>query len=187
MEKLRMTITKFVGLVFIVCIGVNSASCQNNESDLPALEEQFHTDRDEGDNVDSPAVWHGPDGQHWLLATAKEGDTIIAFDATDGSLIKRFGKSGSGSGQFERPNGIAVIDDLVLVVERDRVVFGVTVVGSELDGLEFILPTWVVSHECSEDASSGLMAEYDEDVIEVKTRLWLTWVLGHGSLTHVTG
>ncbi|MCW9708433.1 hypothetical protein [Fodinibius salsisoli] len=84
------------------------------------LEEAFHTERDEGQNVDSPAVWHGPDGQHWLLATAKEGDTIIAFDATDGSLIKQFGGSGSDAGEFERPNGIAVVDDLLLVVERDN-------------------------------------------------------------------
>ncbi len=84
------------------------------------LTEAFHTDRDEGDNVDSPAVWHGPDSQNWLLATAKEGNTIIAYDATDGSLIERFGEGGVGEGQFERPNGIAVIDNLVLIVERDN-------------------------------------------------------------------
>jgi 3-phytase len=84
------------------------------------IDETFQTDRDEGDNVDSPAVWHGPDGQHWLLATAKEGDTIIAYDASDGSFIQRFGDGGTNAGQFERPNGIAVIDDLVLVVERDN-------------------------------------------------------------------
>ncbi|MDX1636639.1 MAG: hypothetical protein R3281_01635 [Balneolaceae bacterium] len=34
------------------------------------LNEHFQTARDEDDNVDSPAVWHGPDGEHWLLATA---------------------------------------------------------------------------------------------------------------------
>ncbi|MFH5882982.1 phytase [Halalkalibaculum sp. DA3122] len=95
-------------------------SKSQESSNTVVIKEAFHTDRDEGDNVDSPAVWHGPDGQHWLLATAKEGDTIIAFDATDGSLIKRFGGSGAGAGQLERPNGIAVIDDLVLVVERDN-------------------------------------------------------------------
>lgn len=84
------------------------------------LDEVFHTDRDEGDNVDSPAVWHGPDGQHWLLATAKEGDAILAHDATTGEFLHRHGEGGSSAGRFERPNGIWVIDDLLLVVERDN-------------------------------------------------------------------
>jgi len=84
------------------------------------LDEVFHTDRDEGDNVDSPAVWHGPDGQHWLLATAKEGDAILVYDATSGAFVERRGETGSGAGQFQRPNGIWVIDDLLLVVERDN-------------------------------------------------------------------
>ncbi|MGM0631824.1 MAG: phytase precursor [Pseudomonadota bacterium] len=87
---------------------------------LVTLDEVFHTDRDEGDNVDSPAVWHGPDGQHWLLATAKEGDAILAFDATSGDFVRRFGDGGAGAGQFQRPNGIWVIDDMMLVVERDN-------------------------------------------------------------------
>lgn len=111
-------------IIFLVS-GFQLTGCQQNDSEnnrpeLPIIKEVFHTDRDEGDNVDSPAIWHGPDGQHWLLATAKEGNTIIAYDATDGSFIDRFGEGGSGMGQFERPNGIAVIDDLVLVVERDN-------------------------------------------------------------------
>ena len=97
----------------------HSASGESTDQ-ATVLNEVFHTDRDEGDNVDSPAVWHGPDGQNWLLATAKEGDTIIAYDASNGSLIQRFGEGGEGAGQFERPNGIAVIDNLVLVVERDN-------------------------------------------------------------------
>lgn len=87
---------------------------------VPVLTEAFHTERDQGENVDSPAVWHGPNGEHWLLATAKEGHSILAFDATDGSYLKRIGTEGDGEGQFQRPNGIAVIDDLMLVVERDN-------------------------------------------------------------------
>ena len=98
----------------IIC---SPADAADNEITLAEL---FHTDRDEGDNVDSPAVWHGPNGEHWLLATAKEGNSILAFDATNGDFIRRFGDGGSGAGQFERPNGISVIDDLMLVVERDN-------------------------------------------------------------------
>ncbi len=111
-----------ITVLFIFSVS-QSGNCQQKAaeySSLPVLKERFHTDRDEGDNVDSPAVWHGPDGQNWLLATAKEGNTIIVYDAADGSYIKRFGSGGSGEGQLERPNGIAVIDDLVLVVERDN-------------------------------------------------------------------
>lgn len=115
---------KFLGIIIISILCSQPATAQEAKGTfgnlLPVISENFHTDRDEGDNVDSPAIWHGPDGQNWLLATAKEGNSIIAYDASDGSFIKRFGDGGSGAGQFERPNGIAVIDDLVLVVERDN-------------------------------------------------------------------
>ncbi len=84
------------------------------------IKEAFSTHRDEGDNVDSPAVWHGKDGQHWILATAKGGNTIIVYDAATGDKIKEFGKLGIELGEFSRPNGIAVIDDLAIVVERDN-------------------------------------------------------------------
>lgn len=87
---------------------------------VAVIEEVFETSRDTLDNVDSPAVWHGPEGQHWLLATAKEGDVIRVSDARTGELLQRVGGSGTGPGELERPNGIAVIDDLVLVVERDN-------------------------------------------------------------------
>lgn len=90
-----------------------------NES-YPMIEETYFTERDERDNVDSPAIWHGPEGQHWLLATAKETDAILAYDATDGSFIKRYGQTGRGTGQFKRPNGVVVIDDVIMVVERDN-------------------------------------------------------------------
>lgn len=120
MKGIGKSLYKLIGISLIVVFGVQPVSCQKAQTELPVLEEAFHTDRDEGDNVDSPAIWHGPDSQNWLLATAKEGNSIIAYDATDGSFIERFGDGGSGEGQFKRPNGIAVIDDLVLVVERDN-------------------------------------------------------------------
>lgn len=119
-----ISFTKKPLTIFILLLAL--VGCLQSESDPPdfsdasVIKENFQTQRDEGDNVDSPTIWHGPDGQHWLLATAKEGDVIVVFDATDGSLIKRVGESGTGKGEFERPNGIAVIDNLMLVVERDN-------------------------------------------------------------------
>lgn len=80
----------------------------------------FETPRDTVDNIDSPAVWHGPDGQHWLLATAKETDLIVISDAATGAIIRRFGGEGTAPGQLDRPNGVAVIDDLLFIVERDN-------------------------------------------------------------------
>lgn len=123
--KLNSTLLFFLITLVISFDPLEEKSIQNGEvppieNEAVVLKEAFQTDRDEGDNVDSPAVWHGPDDQHWLLATAKEGNTIIAYDAADGSYIQRFGDGGTGAGQFQRPNGIAVVDDYVLVVERDN-------------------------------------------------------------------
>jgi 3-phytase len=84
------------------------------------LKEAWLTTRDTMDNIDSPAVWHGPDGQHWLLATAKTTHVLVVNDAATGKLIRRVGGPGKALGRLQRPNGIAVIDDLVLVVERDN-------------------------------------------------------------------
>lgn len=106
----------------IACSNLRNSSTNvaNDTSSYPVLTEAFHTERDEDDNVDSPAVWHGENGEHWLLATAKEGNTINVYNAADGSFIERFGKTGTGEGEFDRPNGIWVIDNLLLVVERDN-------------------------------------------------------------------
>lgn len=84
------------------------------------LQEVWQTERDTLDNIDSPAIWHGPDGQHWLLSTAKSTDVLVVNDAATGKELRRVGGPGKEIGKLERPNGIAVIDDLALVVERDN-------------------------------------------------------------------
>lgn len=84
------------------------------------LTERYLTARDAQDNVDSLATWRAPDGQHWLIATAKETDRLLVYDAADGKLLRKVGQSGSAPGEFSRPNGVFVIDDLLLVVERDN-------------------------------------------------------------------
>lgn len=72
------------------------------------------------DDIDSVAVWHGPEQQHWLIATAKATHQILVFEASTGALIKAFGGPGSGLGEYQRPNGIAVNDSNLVVVERDN-------------------------------------------------------------------
>jgi 3-phytase len=95
----------------------------NSWSVLPRvtkIRETFATVRNEKDNVDSPALWHGDNGENWLLATAKESNKVIVYDAATGDTLKVFGKSGDKSGELRRPNGIAVVDDYAVVVERDN-------------------------------------------------------------------
>jgi 3-phytase len=88
--------------------------------EIPVLAAVWETPRDTIDNIDSPAVWHGAAGEHWLLATAKETDVIVVAEAATGEVLRRVGGEGTAPGQLDRPNGIAVMDDLMFVVERDN-------------------------------------------------------------------
>jgi 3-phytase len=114
-------------LLFTACQNstTNSEQAQIKQSksvlpEVAAIKEAFTTLRDESDNVDSPALWHGVDGQNWLLATAKEGNVIIVYDAATGEKINQFGQTGSALGDLSRPNGIAVIDNYAVIIERDN-------------------------------------------------------------------
>lgn len=82
--------------------------------------ETFMTAPTPADNVDSPASWRAPDGRTLLFASAKETGVLMVYDGDSGELLRRFGQSGDAPGQFLRPNGIAVVDDLLFVVERDN-------------------------------------------------------------------
>lgn len=97
-----------------------SATGEAGDSTVVQLEEAFLTPATPADNVDSPAVWHGPNGETWLLATAKEGDRVLVYDARTGEPIDSFGAWGSGPGQLERPNGIVTMGDYAMIVERDN-------------------------------------------------------------------
>lgn len=87
---------------------------------VPVIKELFFTTDQSRENIDSPAVWHGPEGQSWLLATSKAGHSVNVFDAVNGAMLQRVGGLGLELGQFNRPNGIWVVDDMALVVERDN-------------------------------------------------------------------
>ena len=72
-----------------------------------------------GEEMDSLAVWQRSDGPDWLIASAKQGQRLLVFDAETGARIGAHGGPGSEPGRFQRPNGIAVAGDLLFVVERD--------------------------------------------------------------------
>ena len=134
MHLSQMTFKKTGCLFILSCILFSACNdktskvdkqSQNNKSksilpEVAVIKESFTTPRDESDNVDSPALWHGGEGQNWLLATAKEGNAIIVYDAANGEKIGRFGSIGTGLGELSRPNGIAGIDDYAVVIERDN-------------------------------------------------------------------
>ncbi|WP_269523661.1 hypothetical protein [Coraliomargarita parva] len=96
-------------------------ACQSLFSAEPVeIKEVFFTTDQSRENIDSPAVWHGPNGEHLLFATSKAGHSVNVFDAVNGAMIQRVGGLGIELGQFNRPNGIWIIEDLMLVVERDN-------------------------------------------------------------------
>ncbi|MET0889116.1 MAG: phytase, partial [Stenotrophomonas maltophilia] len=88
--------------------------------DVATVAEAFLTPMTPDDNIDSPASWTTPEGQVWLIATAKATDKLVVYDGQTGAKLRDVGSLGTAPGQFDRPNGIAVVDDLVLIVERDN-------------------------------------------------------------------
>lgn len=82
--------------------------------------EAFLTATTPEENVDSPASWRTPDGKRWLIATAKATDRLLVYDGSTGESIRNASGKGKALGQMDRPNGIAVVDNLVWVVERDN-------------------------------------------------------------------
>jgi 3-phytase len=84
------------------------------------VQEAFITPSTPAENVDSPASWRASDGSRWLVATAKATDRLLVYDGDSGKQLRTVGGTGTKPGQLQRPNGIAVIDDLAIVVERDN-------------------------------------------------------------------
>ncbi|HBK47170.1 MAG TPA: phytase [Xanthomonadaceae bacterium] len=93
-----------------------------SEARVPHVEvaEAFVTASTPADNLDSPASWTAPDGKRWVIATAKKSGGLVVFDGDDGERLRTVGGKGAAPGQMDRPNGIAVVGDLALVVERDN-------------------------------------------------------------------
>lgn len=116
-----MTCSPAVRLIAVVTL----AACADAGSapiDVPVavVEEAFVTRLARTSNMDSPAIWKGPEGEDWLLTTGKWTNRLHVYDAATGAPIRTVGQRGTALGEFRRPNGIAVAGDLVLVVERDN-------------------------------------------------------------------
>ena len=98
----------------------------------PVYETQY---RDETSTLDSPAIWVAPDPLNSILyTTAKKSGNLEKDAPSTGSYLGTLGTPGSGPGELDRPNGVAVAYDFVLgnekidlliVVERDNHRFSV--------------------------------------------------------------
>jgi len=73
-----------------------------------------------GDELDSIAGWAAPDATQWVIVSDKRGNRLRVFDGESGAPLRSFGGPGARPGEFSYPNGLAVIDDLLFVVERDN-------------------------------------------------------------------
>lgn len=108
-------------ILFIVSssIAISCAGPAEQPDSVVTVTENFLTAWNDSFDIDSPAVWHGK-GAHLLIATAKQADMLYIYDAENGETLGTAGSEGTGPGKLDRPNGIAVIDDIVFVVERDN-------------------------------------------------------------------
>ncbi len=119
--SLRAVLVALVITGLTACGGERGAQSANASADsIPVLSEAWVSAIDTLDNVDSPAVWFSDSGPR-VIATAKATDALIVYDAITGAILRRVGGSGSALGQLDRPNGVLVLgDSLLLVVERDN-------------------------------------------------------------------
>lgn len=104
----------------VVCLFAGLNGCGSGLGSGPSLvlvPELYESDRYPAENIDSLAVW---ESGRQILCTAKSTDRLLVFETSAGRLVRAFGETGSALGQFRRPNGVAMVGDYALVVERDN-------------------------------------------------------------------
>lgn len=87
----------------------------------PVVKETAMTPWNDIDNIDSPTFYQSEDGKtNLLIATSKANHNLWVYNPETGDFIKTIGHKGKELGEFKRPNGVWVIDDYLLVCERDN-------------------------------------------------------------------
>jgi len=110
-----------VALGILGSVALQSAPADSNSAVINAalvIEERYITALEPEANIDSVAV--APGEPAVLYATAKATDVVKVFDASTGTELTELGGSGKSPDSYERPNGVAVAGDLLVVVERDN-------------------------------------------------------------------
>ncbi|MBX3042516.1 MAG: phytase [Candidatus Kapabacteria bacterium] len=93
---------------------------EQSNKEFPVISEEFLSPWNDDDNIDSPTFYQTADGRNLIIATSKAKHNLFIYNAENGELVKTIGKEGNGQMEFARPNGIWVIENLLLVCERDN-------------------------------------------------------------------
>ena len=116
MNNLKIKIAPIlIGAIFIL------QSCTSESlKNFKTLPEEFHTFQTPQSNIDSIAFWKSKDEliSH-IYVTGKEDGAVHIYNANNGDFVGFLKKNSSGLGEFQRPNGILVLEDILYVVERD--------------------------------------------------------------------
>jgi 3-phytase len=110
--------TTVLFVILLICGGARPAFADSASASVASVAERYVTDFEPEANIDSVAV--APGHPALLFATAKATHVIKVFDATTGEELEELGGGGPSPDQYLRPNGVAVADDLLIVVERDN-------------------------------------------------------------------
>jgi 3-phytase len=114
---MKQTVTA-LSLSLVLGVAVQPVLAESEAATVATIDERYLTALEPEANIDSVAV--APGRPALLFATAKATDVVKVFDASSGVELKQLGRSGKLPDQYLRPNGIAVADDLLVVVERDN-------------------------------------------------------------------
>jgi 3-phytase len=114
---MKQTVTA-LSLSLLFGVAAQSVLAESASAAVATIDERYLTALEPAANIDSVAV--APGQPALLFATAKATDVVKVFDASSGVELKQLGGSGKLPDQYLRPNGIAVVDDLLVIVERDN-------------------------------------------------------------------
>lgn len=114
----------------VALVGLGIGGCASEEArgrtqasdtdSIPVIAEAWVSAVDTLDNVDGPGIWFSDSGPR-VIASAKATDVLIIYDAVSGESLRRVAGPGTRRGRLERPNGVLVLgDSVLLVVERDN-------------------------------------------------------------------
>lgn len=127
------------------------------------------------DGLDSVALWQGGESRNWVIAAAGATHRLLVYDAGTGRFLRKIGRRGTGPAEFRHPSGLAVLDDLLFVVERDNRRFqvlelpGFTPVG--MSGDEHLLnPAGIAVHRGGQGSIEIYVAD-SSDLQEGKSRV----------------
>lgn len=118
MKKILLTL-----LLSFIVLGCNKTdnNIDKQASKYPLVAYDLISEWNDDDNIDSPALWISSDGsQSFVVATSKAKHNLFVYNSNDLKLIKQVGKQGKGQVEFNRPNGIWVVNDYLFVCERDN-------------------------------------------------------------------